>query len=479
MLLLLVACTQGDTQVYKVYPEMIVFPDSVEFGDVAVGYSGNTTVQIQNAGAAKLDISSITLTDDGGGVFSLTDPGAPLQLAADEVLELPLTFLPPTFLEYAGVLHVSSNDPETPEKDVLLSGVGVDAPQPDIDVAPPSVDFGDVTPGNFGTETFTIENTGEGTLTLGTLTQRDSGAFSVVSGSIDGYAIPAGQQQTVVLMYAPTTALGDNATITITSDDPDEPSVDVLLVGNGGGDYEYPVAQIDCVATSEPRKTIELDGNASYDPGGSQLTYQWTLLSTPEGSGTEGLLNETSPGAYLTMDIAGDYVTQLKVTNEIGLTSSPATCTTSAIPDEQLHVELIWDTGGADMDLHLAQGGHSIYDGTYDCNWCRQSPEWGVSGIDDNPVLDIDDQQGYGPENINIDVPADGAYDVYVHYFNDGGDDVVVATVKVYLYGVEVDSLSKAMERDNVWYVGQINWPDGTLGVVDTLEETSAKHSCD
>lgn len=478
--LALAACTSGDTQIQKVYPNIEVTPDAVDFGDAAVHYTTTQTVTITNGGFAKLDLTDISLGGADADAFTLTAPALPLELASDESTELTLSFLPDTYVPYAATVSLTSNDEETPVLDVPVSGTGVDAPMPDIALGSESLDFGDVDVGNLGYQTLTVSNDGGASLNIDTVTQTGSGAFSIVSDDIGGYSVPPGESQTVVVVYVPTSTAGDNGDLTITSDDPDEPSVDVKMVGNGGGDFEYPVAVVGCDATTEPRKMITFDGTGSYDPSGyDPLTYEWSIVEVPSGSASSELVNGTTDTTYLQTDIAGDYEVQLKVTNSIGLQSAPASCVTSAIPSELLHVELLWDTGGADMDLHLLDSAGVFFTDPDDCNWCNQSPDWGEAGVEtDDPTLDIDDRSGYGPENINIDFPADDTYDVYVHYFEDGGDNAVVATVRIYLDGVKWDEYSHVMYLDNVWHVGTINWPDATFVEVDELEEDAPRSSC-
>ena len=54
-----------------------------------------------------------------------------------------------------------------------------------------------------------------------------------------------------------------------------------------------PVAEIDLFAASI-HETVQLDGNDSYDPGGSKLAFQWGLISTPLESSAV-IDNPTSP----------------------------------------------------------------------------------------------------------------------------------------------------------------------------------------
>lgn len=431
--MLLVAILTGcesDANINRVYPDLVVVPGELAFGDVAVHYSSSTELQVVNGGLADLEVTELTLSGESGDVFSAAPAvgGLPLVLAKDEAAVLNVGFLPETYLTYTGTLTLHSNDEEFPQKEIALSGTGVDAPGPDIEPSALSLDFGTVSVGSTGMLPLVIANAGGGPLNVGTLEQTGSGGFAVRSGDISGYTIPAGQSQTVLLAYVPTHDMGDAGALRIPSDDPDEPEVVVQLLGNGGGDFDYPVAVAECPASTTPRTTISMDGTASYDPEGYEpLTHQWSLVSAPDGSAAaqdpdEALLSSSEPIAYLTTDLAGDYVVSLQVANTIGLTSVPDVCTIPAIPEEQLHVELTWDTDGADLDLHLVQEGGEYYVKPGDCTYCNPSPDWGAAGDANNPSLDLDDRYGYGPENINLADPADGDYTIYVHYFEDNGD---------------------------------------------------------
>ena len=162
---------------------------------------------------------------------------------------------------------------------------------------------------------------------------------------------------------------------------------------------------------------------------------------------------------------------KLTVTNGIGTSSAPATCDIVATPADALHVELSWDTSRADLDLHLIEEGSELFDTPGDCSWCNKTPKWAASGTSDDPRLDLDDRAGYGPENINILEPAAGQYTVMVHYYDDLGDDDVVATVRVYLNhsATPVFTDSQLMGRNQVWEPARINWPAATVAPIDTL----------
>lgn len=71
-----------------------------------------------------------------------------------------------------------------------------------------------------------------------------------------------------------------------------------------------------------------------------------------------------------------------------------------------------------------------------DASFCNRYPEWGDTGRDDDPRLDLDDVRGNGPEVITLNEPADGSYTVVVHFCNDRITEPTVATVDFFVKGV-------------------------------------------
>jgi hypothetical protein len=113
-------------------------------------------------------------------------------------------------------------------------------------------------------------------------------------------------------------------------------------------------------------------------------------------------------------------------------------------------------------------------------SWCNRTASWGAPGTADDPRLDLDDRSGLGPENISIPSPADGTYDVRVHYFDDHGDDVVTATVRVYLAGELEPALeaSRNLRRNQVWDVAHIRWPEATAAPLPGDPTSTPRRTC-
>lgn len=469
----LMGCTP-DTEINPLVPEIAVAPPSVDFGEQAVPTAAQEILYIANSGRVDLEVE-LSFAEGGDDVFWVSETS--LVVDPDDIIDLPVVFQPDTYLDFSGTLLVQSNDEETPLVSVPLVGTGVHAPMPDIELSETALDFGEVEIGGQLSQWVELANVGGADLQLGTILQEGSGAFHLEMDP-SNQIMPAESELLLLVSYRPTNDLGDSGTLTIPSDDPDEPEVQLLLLGNGGGEYEYPVAVVDCDSEVNPPVWVEIDGSASYDPEGLEpLSYDWALTESPAGSQAE-LSSYAGDTTRFFADSAGDYEVQLMVTNTLDVTSAPARCSVEAVPEEDLHVELTWDTSKADMDLHLAEAGAELFERPGDCNYCNQTPGWGASGDSDDPELALDDRAGKGPENIKILEPADGDYIARVHYFEEHGDGPVEATVRFYLHAELVEEVSMVMERNEVWDVAVIHWPDATVGLYDEDLYEAEERSC-
>lgn len=463
---LLLACNQDGNNINRLYPDIIVAPGEVDFGGVVVLYDAEEVIQVSNAGRAPLYITDIYVEGDDGSVYTVT-PTSVDELPADESIGIGINFEPDTYLPYNYDLVILSNDPDTPEYRVPITGEGVDGPIPDISLSPQSLDFGTVATGGSTPALFLINNDGDGDLIIDSITQSGSGSFSLFP-NVSELTLGPGGNYSMQAIYTPTQDAGDNGKVIISSNDPDEPVVELVLIGNGGGDFEYPVADIDCPTSVAPPTTLQLDGTGSYDPNDLEpLTYEWTLDDAPEGT-TSTILNDVDELASLFVNLSGDWQVSLKVTNDIGLVSAPAVCAFEAIPDDKIQVELTWDSGDSDFDLHFIQGESPMFLAPDDTCYCNPNPEWGESGDADNPDLSLDNRVGYGPEVTTLLEPQDDDYYVKVHYFSDNGGGTSIATVRVFINGVMEHEESKTMTHNDTWDVGYVRWPSAVFVEQDT-----------
>ena len=107
---------------------------------------------------------------------------------------------------------------------------------PDIGTSLAVVAFGviDLSFGASVQQTVTVTNTGSGDLAIQSvsLSGTDAGEFGLESGG-SAAVLAANASQDIVVFFHPASVGAKNATLRITSDDPDEPTLDVGLSGTG------------------------------------------------------------------------------------------------------------------------------------------------------------------------------------------------------------------------------------------------------
>lgn len=293
-------------------------------------------------------------------------------------------------------------------------------------------------------------------------------------GCPDGPEGCTGNSFKLRLAFAPD-ALGPFASkLAIATSDPDESVVELPVLGSGvvGPTCVASIKSVNGVSTPpfsiEPLDDVTLttDGSSGATPDVDIVSTTWEIrargagstvvLSDPTGTDT-GFLFANRRG----IDVAGEFEVCAIVTDSLGTDSNNNCCVNfEAIPSQALLVQLTWANPDGDMDLHVTKGDDGAYcvsnlnggagdvdapfetcNGT-DCNFatCRaddaQVPEWdGVAGrTAGDPVLDIDDVTGFGPENINVDLPAPGAYGFGVETYSSFGGPYLV-TLRLFLFG--------------------------------------------
>ncbi|MDH5490809.1 MAG: MopE-related protein, partial [Myxococcales bacterium] len=214
------------------------------------------------------------------------------------------------------------------------------------------------------------------------------------------------------------------------------------VVDEGVCATDPPIATCPGGMSGQVLSTLTLGGSGS-DPDGGPVSYSWTVLSAPPGSTSA----PSPPGAATTnfyLDAGGSFVVQLCVTDDEGDSSCCTVPLESTVPG-QIHVELAWDQAEVDVDLHLRNVSWTSGEGWWtpdDCYYSNKTPDWGVAGASANPNLDIDDTDGFGPENTTIDVdPSAGTYAIALHYYCDdraGTSTATGATVRIWCDGALV-----------------------------------------
>jgi hypothetical protein len=333
------------------------------------------------------------------------------------------------------------------ELNTIKSGYGIGDPR--ILVEPAAIDYGFAAADEVVSRTLTITSAGDSALEVAAMgISAGSWAFSILE-TATGTLEPGDTSEISVIYTSSGTEAGGE--LQVVSNDPEQPVVSVPLTadaqgGDDTGETGDPMSQPDANCYVTPDEVLAIHESAAWmgedsvdTDSGTIVEYRWSLASAPAGS------TATMPGGGanrrgFTPDVAGEYVGQLVVVDDDGIESEPCTATLTATAGEGLWIEMFWTRSGDDMDLHLVNGSGTLTS-NQDCyygNCTYGGLDWGTRGnASDNPVLDLDDIAGVGPENINIEDPANGDFTVYVHDYPgsvySGRNDV---TLNIYIGGV-------------------------------------------
>lgn len=200
---------------------------SYNFGDVYIGKSATGYIAIQNVGTADLTVSGLTLS--GSGDYAIGS-SAPLVVAPSRQVVVPVTFTPTVTGAAAGTLTIDSDDPDEASLAVSLSANGLQGTA-DINLPAVTFNFGDVVVGTTQSGYIAIQNVGTAELTVTGLSF--SGSADLVLRTAAPFTVAAGRQVMVRVDFTPSATGPVTGTLTVDSDDPDEPSLTVDVLGNG------------------------------------------------------------------------------------------------------------------------------------------------------------------------------------------------------------------------------------------------------
>ena len=219
-------------------PDISVSPVSFDFGNVNLGSTSvSRTFTISNIRDANLVIGTISITGTDTSEFCIENDNCSEQtIAPSDTCTVDVVFSPTSAGSKSANLSIPSNDPDTPTLTVPLSGTGTAPSQPNISVSPTSHDFGSVNVGSTSAaQAFTATNTGDADLVLGTLsiTGADASEFGIQNDNCSGQTVAPSGTCIVNVVFSPTSTEVKSANLSISSNDPDTPTLNMALSGTG------------------------------------------------------------------------------------------------------------------------------------------------------------------------------------------------------------------------------------------------------
>ena len=132
------------------------------------------------------------------------------------------------------------------------------------------------------------------------------------------------------------------------------------------------------------------------------------------------------------------------------------------------------DTGagtGSDVGLHFLHPNGTWDVSPWDCHWKNKVPNWGDSeSNEDDPRLDIDDTDGWGPENITLRIPEGVTYKVGAFYFSDHNYGPSDVTMEIFIDGeIALSHTIFGFANRQFWEAATITWPSREVELVNTL----------
>ena len=219
------------------------FAGVMEFGALQLGQSLQKLLSLANEGDAALNLSHVSISENSDDeAFSVTQPSK-TKLETGESVNVVLTYAPTgTYGQDEGRLLVTCDDPDLPEKGVLLRGSALD---PALGLSPESpMDFGTVRYGNAKALRLLVTNTGHaGKLTINRIEiTEENEIFKLLSVSHQPpvQLAPNGQETLEVdLLFEPKNEAGQekdfSGILTLWTDsvEVEQTEVRISLVGHG------------------------------------------------------------------------------------------------------------------------------------------------------------------------------------------------------------------------------------------------------
>jgi hypothetical protein len=297
---------------------------SLSFGDMAVGGIGTQSVSVTNTGTGALDISNATIT--GGAAFKVVGAKPSGSVPVGKSASVQVQFAPQSGGVVTGTLTVTSNASNSPLT-IPLSGTGTQA---QVSATPASVNFGTVVKGISNSQTITLQNGGNSTLTFSQVTPPGAG-FSI-TGLSTATTIPAGGSVAFNAIFTPTSTATMSGSITLTTNG--TPS---SLVINLTGAGSTAILQLGANPTSLNFNTVTVGNSSSLtstltNNGNSNINISGVTVTGGSGLTASGISGGTilMPGQSATVTITFAPTTAVVLTGaSINIASNTANSPTT------------------------------------------------------------------------------------------------------------------------------------------------------
>ncbi len=457
-------------------------PEAIAFDVTAVGELANARVELVHRGPTSARIQSITFAPSTS-VFQLRPAGGGgsligVRLQPDEPVPVDVLYGPVSVGSDDGELRVQT---DTSMAVLQVQAAAGQVALSDLTVSPSDVDFSQVIVGERVTRELVVENAGD------------------LPVRLLGFRSPVDSLRLVNLANAP---LLDSGLLIEPADtvplrlvyEPSEPEspqgraefefgpgvVPLPIEGRAvaPGRIECPeavdfgsvlrgaeaVRMLNCSVVEGPVRVSAASVDEPFAVSGltavSELQADLRFVALGfAGLRREALLLQTTHGSELSVDLTAEI-----------LPPEPG--------DGALTVELTWDANRLDLDLHVVRSGSDPFVQGDDCYWAAKNPSWGdEDDALDDPFLDRDATDGFGPEEFSLTRANEVRYDVYVQYYD--YEEVFFerptsASLSVTPLGGPTDTRERELSRCGLlWHAATVRFNGGSSSLewVDVVDE--------
>lgn len=211
--------------------DIVLEPAVVDFGTVGIGKTTSKPVVVKNVGANVVHIVAVSTT--GGNDLTGTPVlGLPATLQPNSSMAINLDFTPSSAATFQGQLVVRTDSPAIPQASTAVSGKGQG---PLFVVQPNPLAFGVQRSGATTKRAALLLNSGSADVVVKSIafagaTASSSGAFSMLGVGLPVH-LASGESQAVYVEFTPPALGVYTATISVGTDDPNHPTVQVPVSG--------------------------------------------------------------------------------------------------------------------------------------------------------------------------------------------------------------------------------------------------------
>ena len=316
-----------DEDLEQLYPEVVVTPSEIDFGEQRVGVESSAKFQVGNIGNTFLVLKDVSIeplqsessddfVDVTGSAFSLTN--LPEEISVDGAEEGTIYFNPPTQGRFGAQIVIESDDVERPFVRVPVYGAGG---PPRIEAIPEELDFGIVNEGPGASRIIQLKNIGYDDLHISSITVEgatsagpDAGAFGspyeivteltfpITLDVEEAIAVEVRMDPTAELVAASSSGAILQDSLLIVSDAENAPELRIPMTGEAN---LGPIAKAVELITRQSEikvgigKEVIIDGSDTVDPEGDAFTFSWTLIEAPND---DAILFSDVPGDVCATD---------------------------------------------------------------------------------------------------------------------------------------------------------------------------------